>query len=89
MNLVYKMIGNVVYDLMSTDSRPASFKLFYEEGLWSEDYIKYSVTFGLTILVIIPLAMMKDITKFRITSLFGIISLSYVVLVSRLTIRSY
>jgi sodium-coupled neutral amino acid transporter 11 len=49
--------------------------------VWSLAYIKFPIMFGIAIFILMPLCLLKDISKMRVTSLFSICSLIYAILV--------
>ena len=85
MVIMYQVVGSVVFDIeIATGKLDAGkyedFSAFHEE-YWSQQYyLKFPIMFGITILVI-PLCLLKDISKMRIPSLIGVMALIYSILV--------
>ena len=71
-------MGSFVYEVfMST--KYTEIKTF-EDELWYTPVIKFPIMFGICLLLI-PLCLLKDISKMRMASLFSIASLFYAILV--------
>lgn len=80
------LVGRVIYVLFKNND--ATYPNFsnYEDKIWDKLKIKVLVL-GSINLLLIPLCMLKDISKMKFFSLFGIIALFYTILV--LVIESY
>ena len=83
--IIYQMIGAVVYDIMSIAGKvnkeeyPNYVK--YKEEYWSQKlYLKFPIMLGVVALVY-PLCLLKDISKMRFASLFGVLALVYSIIV--------
>jgi len=78
--IVYSIIGRVYYEnFADKENKSIDFETF-EKEVWDLNYIKYPIVFGFTLLIS-PICILKDITKMRFASLFGICALSYTILV--------
>lgn len=79
--IIFSLIGSVVYDLslIFGDSSSKNFNDF-TENTWKNNYIKFPVMFGVVTLVL-PLCLLKDVSKMRFASLFGVLALVYSILV--------
>ena len=77
--ILNSLIGRVIYIFFKDKKTYETFSI-YEEQKWDKLKIKLIVLVSLTILLF-PLCLAKDIGKMRFFSLFGIISLSYTILV--------
>ena len=77
--ILNSLIGRVIYIFFKDKKIYETFSI-YEEQKWDKLKIKLIVLVSLTILLF-PLCLAKDIGKMRFFSLFGIISLSYTILV--------
>jgi amino acid permease len=78
-NIAYKLVGGVVnefgqYGYHSIDD-------FYQNSFWSKYYVKFPVMYGTAIFIILPLCLMKNISKMRFNSIFGIMSLIFITLI--------
>ena len=77
--IIYSLIGRTIHYYFYRGSY-TTFK-DYEDAIWQNNYyIKCSVMFGL-ILLIFPVCLLKDISKMRFASMFGICALIYSILV--------
>ena len=77
--IIYSLIGRTIYYYFY-DKKYEIYNKF-EEGLWQTNYYyKCSIMFGLTFLIF-PVCLLKDISKMRFASMFGICALSYSILV--------
>ena len=73
--IIYKLIGAVFYEF-SNYKKTKDIYYFLDEGFWTTDYMKYALILGVACILLFPLSLMKDITKFRFTSMFGVLSLN-------------
>ena len=85
MVIIYQLIGAVVYDIMRLAGNESAKKyesfIDFKDQYWRETkYLKFPIMFGVTILVL-PLCLLKDISKMRIPSLIGVLALVYSIIV--------
>ncbi len=85
MVIIYQLIGAVVYDIMRLAGNESAkeYESFidFKDQYWRETkYLKFPIMFGVTILVL-PLCLLKDISKMRIPSLIGVLALVYSIIV--------
>ena len=85
MVIMYQVVGSVVFDIGIAIGKIGADEYddfsAYHEKYWSQQYyLKFPIMFGITILVI-PLCLLKDISKMRIPSLIGVMALIYSILV--------
>jgi amino acid permease len=77
--IIYSLIGRSVYEFFIDKQQYTDFSS-YNEGKWNSISLKYPIMFGLSILLI-PLCLLKDISKMRFASMLGICSLCYSIIV--------
>ena len=77
--IIYSLIGRSIYEFFIDKKEYTDFSLF-NEGKWSSVSLKYPIMLGLSILII-PLCLLKDISKMRFASMLGICSLCYTIIV--------
>ena len=83
--IIYQMIGAVAYDIMdmmgNIDKIEYPNYVKYKEEYWSTKlYLKFPIMIGVALLVF-PLCLLKDISKMRFASLFGVLALIYSIIV--------
>ena len=83
--IIYQVLGAVVYDIMEMvgkiDKSVYPNYVKYKEEYWTQKlYLKFPIMLGVVALVF-PLCLLKDITKMRLASLFGVLALVYSILV--------
>ena len=83
--IIYQVLGAVVYDIMEMagkiDKSVYPNYVKYKEEYWTQKlYLKFPIMLGIAALVF-PLCLLKDITKMRLASLFGVLALVYSILV--------
>ena len=83
--IIYQVLGAVIYDIidmsgnMDKDEYPNY--VTYKEKYWSQKlYLKFPIMLGVAGLVF-PLCLLKDISKMRLASLFGVLALVYSIIV--------
>lgn len=79
---VYQIIANILFVFhFRYHGNWESFDAFFKGGLVSQLYFRFSVLFGLGIFVIVPLCLMKDLSKLKVFSLLGIFLILYNVII--------
>lgn len=82
------MIGAFVYEVGYTDEFK-TLQSFYDDSIWSYYSFRIPVMLGTATIFILPLNLLKDVTKLRFTSIFGIFSLSLVAIVIIVQLPKY
>ena len=78
--IIYSLIGRTYFEFFGDKNKyNENFDLFKSE-IWDLFYIKYPIMFGLTALLT-PICLLKDISKMRFVSMFGVCALMYSILV--------
>ena len=77
--IIYSLVGRTYYEFFGDLDKYSDFDLF-KKDIWDLYYIKYPIMFGLTILIT-PFCLLKDISKMRFVSMFGVCALIYSILV--------
>ena len=77
--IIYSLIGRTYYEFFVDKNKYNEYDLFKQDK-WDLYYIKFLIMFGLTILIS-PVCLLKNISKMRFVSMFGICSLIYSILV--------
>jgi len=77
--IAYKLIGGVVNELGNYGYQ--SMNDFFENSFWSYYSFKFPIMYGLAFIVVLPLCLLKDISKMRFNSIFGVISLIFLVFI--------
>jgi amino acid permease len=75
--VIYSLIGRVYFELSNNKNKYEEFEGF-ESEIWDKIYLKLPIMYGLCA-ILIPICLLKDISKMRFTSLFGIITLLYAI----------
>ena len=76
--IIFDLIGRTVFEFGYKDQY-TNYNA-YDSAVWNTAKIKFPLMFG-TALAIIPFCLLKDISKMRFTSMFGICALIYCIIV--------
>lgn len=80
--ICYDIIGIVLYDIFySSDSFPYDTQDNFLKEVMSRYSLKFPIQYGISILMFLPLAMARDLSKIAWASIVGILALMYTVLV--------
>ena len=77
--IIYRMICTVIFDFTYTG--PLPLEKYLDEGVMTKAGYKWGINFGIALVVLFPLSLVKEMSKFRVTSLLGIFSTVYIILV--------
>lgn len=81
------MIGAFVYNIAYFEEK--SLDDFYKFSIWGKIWFKIIVMISTSLVVILPLNLLKDITKLRFTSIFGIFCLFVVIIIMIFQLPDY
>jgi len=73
-------IGNYGYDNMND---------FVQKSFWSSYVYKFFVMYGILHIILLPLCLLKDMSKLRFSSIFGVFSLLFVMIIVIIQFPSY
>ena len=73
--IIYSLIGRTVYEFFVDKNQYQNFDI-YEEEVWDSAILKFPIMFGIIILIT-PICLLKDISKMRFASMFGICAYIY------------
>ena len=79
MVIIYSLVGRTYFELSGKNDEYKNFE-DYENDVWDSAILKYPIMFG-TAALIFPVCLLKDISKMRFASMFGICALIYSILV--------
>ena len=71
--ILYKLIGGIINEIGNYGY--PNVEDFAEKTFWNKFWVRFLVCYGLTILILFPLCQLKDVSKMRYASTFGMISL--------------
>ena len=77
--ILYKLIGGVINEIGNYGYK--SVEDFASESFWNKLWIKFLVSYGITGVILLPLCLLKDASKMRYASTFGIFSLFFLILI--------
>ena len=77
--ILYKLLGGVINEMFSLGY--SGVEEFAEESFWNKLKIKFIVCYLIAIIVLSPLCLLKNISKMRYASMFGIFSLFFLIFV--------
>ncbi len=84
--LVYNFIGSFIYYCFINRDEYRSYddtatESGWKTQVWKQSYLLYPIMFGIAIFILIPLCLLKDISRMRIASIAGICIILYSILV--------
>ena len=77
--ILYKLIGGVINEVGSYGYK--SVDDFVSDSFWNKLWIKFLVCYGIAVIILLPLFLLKDASKMRYASTFGIFSLFFLILI--------
>ena len=75
--ILYKLIGGVINEIGGYGYE--SLDAFLLNSFWKEYKLKFPVNYGLAILILLPICLLKNVSKMRFASTFGILSLFFLI----------
>ena len=75
--ILYKLLGGVINEIGGYGYK--SVEDFVLDSFWNKIWIKFLVCYGITSLILLPLCLLKDASRMRYASTFGIISLFFLI----------
>jgi amino acid permease len=73
------MLGEIVYNFGRFFEKYDNIETFLSKSFWSWTWVKLCTMYGITSFVILPLCLLKDVSKLRIGSLLGVITLIFLI----------
>lgn len=75
--ILYKLIGGVVNEIGSYGYE--SLDDFLKNSFWKGYKWKFPVCYGFSVVILLPICLLKNVSKMRFTSAFGILSLFFLI----------
>ena len=77
--IMYKLIGGTINEIGNFGYN--SVEEFALNSFWNKIWIKFCVCYGISIFILLPLCLLKNASKMRYASTFGIISLFFLIFI--------
>ena len=77
--ILYKLLGGVINEIFNLGF--TGVEDFALNSFWNEFKIKFIICYLISILILTPLCLLKNISKMRYASMFGIISLFFLIFI--------
>ena len=77
--ILYKLLGGVLNEIVGFGYK--SVEEFSEKSFWNNFWIRFSICYGIAIFILFPLCILKNISKMRYASTFGVISLFFLMII--------
>ena len=77
--ILYKLIGGVINEIGKFEYN--SVDDFADNSFWNKLWIKFVVCYGITTIILLPLCLLKNASKMRYASTFGIFSLFFLIFI--------
>lgn len=78
--IIFSLIGRTYFDIFVDKEKYNNSFDIYEKEIWDKNKIKFPIMF-ITVGIILPLCLLKNISKMRFASMFAIVALIYTILV--------
>ena len=78
--LIYKLLGGIINELY-VFKKYENIEEFNNNSLWGNILFRIIINYLLSILILFPLCLKKDIKKMRFISMFGLLSLFFLILI--------
>ena len=75
----YKLLGGFINEILGMGF--AGVEEFAEKSFWSEFNIRFIIGYLFAVLILLPLCLLKNISKMRYASMFGIFSLFFLIFI--------
>lgn len=75
--IIYKLVGGIINELGNYGYE--NLDEFLIRSFWKDYLFKFPVNYGLGLIILLPLCLLKDISKMRFSSILGIISLFFLI----------
>jgi amino acid permease len=86
--IIYTLIGEAIYNLFYYNDYTNN-EEFLLKSFWGQWYCKYVIPYAIGLIIIFPLCLIKDVSKLRIASLFGVITLISLIILIVVEFPSY
>ena len=86
--IIYTLIGEAIYNLFYYNEYINN-EEFLLKSFWGQWYCKYVIPYAIGLIIIFPLCLIKDVSKLRIASLFGVITLISLIILIIVEFPSY
>ena len=77
--ILYKLLGGIINEI--GDFGLESIDEFADNTFWNKFWVRILVCYGMTIFILFPLCQLKDVSKMRYASTFGMISLFILIII--------
>lgn len=76
--ILYKLIGGVVLAI-GQYNQYKNIDDFVDNSFWKDYIFKFPINYGVATVILLPICLLKDISKMRFASTFGLISLFFLI----------
>lgn len=77
--IIYKLLGGVVNEF--GNFKYDSIDKFFEDSFWKGYDYKFPIMYSVALIIIMPLCLLKNISKMRFNSIFGVFSLFLLIII--------
>jgi amino acid permease len=77
--IIYKLVGGIVNDIGNYNYE--SLNDFVDNSFWKKYLYKFTICYGINLLLIMPFCLRKNIGEMKISTYVGVISLIFVILI--------
>ena len=78
--IIYATLGEAIYGLFFYRTYP-TFNDFKTQSFWSHWYIQVLLPYIASIVIVYPMCLIKDVSRLRIISLIGVVSIIFLILI--------
>jgi len=83
------MLGEIIYNFCGYYEDYETVENFLTKSFWNLLYVKFSIMYGITIVILLPLCLLRDVSRLGVSSLLGLITFIFIIIILIIQSPSY